>query len=89
MTLPVIRLLQEADGIASELVGEVVRQRSVTPEHWGEILRSLGEHRAIEYARARASEYAALAKEQLKAFPPCLERDALMALPDYLLARDR
>ena len=89
VTLPVIRLLQEADGIASELVGEVVRQRSVTPEHWGEILRSLGEHRAIEYARARASEYAALAKEQLKAFPPCLERDALMALPDYLLARDR
>ena len=31
----------------------------------------------------------ARAKALLQAFPPSLERDALMALPDYVLARDR
>jgi octaprenyl-diphosphate synthase len=89
VTLPVIRLLQAGDGAASEIVGEVVRQRQVTPERWSEILRLLGEYRSIEYARTRAAEFAGLAKEQLNAFAPSLERDALMALPDYLLTRDR
>ena len=34
-------------------------------------------------------EYAARAKECLAAFPAGAERDALMALPDYMLSRDR
>ena len=34
-------------------------------------------------------EYAERAKTCLDAFPPSLERDALLALPDYVLARDR
>jgi geranylgeranyl pyrophosphate synthase len=37
----------------------------------------------------RAQEQAALAKKQLYLFPPSDARDALMALPDYILARDR
>ena len=37
----------------------------------------------------KAQEYAATAKKQLYIFPPSHERDALMALPDYILARDR
>jgi octaprenyl-diphosphate synthase len=89
VTLPVIRLLQEGDGVAGALVGDVVRERSVTPERWAQILGLLRERRAIDYAQIKASEYAALAKEQLNAFSPGLERDALLALPDYLLTRDR
>ena len=89
VTLPVIRLLQLGDGAAGELVGQVVRDRSVTPERWDGIVRLLREHRAIDYARTRAAEYATLAREQLNAFSPSLERDALMALPDYLLTRER
>ena len=40
-------------------------------------------------AYERAVEYAERAKECLAVFPPSRERDALMALPDYVLARDR
>ncbi len=89
VTLPVIRLLQQGDGAASEMIAEVVRERSVTPERWKEIVSLLRERHAIEYAQIKASEYATLAREQLHAFSPCPERDALMALPDYLLSRDR
>ena len=89
VTLPVIRLLRQADGAVSELIGEVVRERSVTPERWHQISALLHEHHAVDYAQLKAAEYAALAKKQLYAFQPSPERDALMALPDYLLTRDR
>ena len=36
-----------------------------------------------------AVEYAERAKACLSIFPPSRERDALIALPDYVLARDR
>jgi octaprenyl-diphosphate synthase len=89
VTLPVIRLLQRGDAATAEMIHDVVRERSVTPERWREICRLLHETRSVEYAMDRAQEQAALAKKQLYLFPPSDARDALMALPDYILARDR
>jgi len=89
VTLPVIRLLQRGDAAAAEMIHDVVRERSVTPERWRDICRLLHETRSVEYAMDRAQEQAALAKKQLYLFPPSDARDALMALPDYILARDR
>jgi octaprenyl-diphosphate synthase len=85
----VIRLLQRAAPDVRELIYSVVRDRSVTAESWREICRLLHETRSIEYAMNKAQEQAALAKKQLYLFPPSHARDALMALPDYILARDR
>jgi hypothetical protein len=34
-------------------------------------------------------DFAERAKKPLYAFPPSAERDALLALPDYVLSRDR
>jgi geranylgeranyl pyrophosphate synthase len=53
------------------------------------LLRMLKEHASIDYAYRRAVEYAERAKKPLYAFPPGSERDALLALPDYVLSRDR
>jgi octaprenyl-diphosphate synthase len=89
VTLPVIYLLQRGDARASELVRAVVRDRTVTPEAWRELVRLLREHRATESAFEQASAYASAAKQYLDVFPVSPERDALMALPDYVLARDR
>lgn len=89
MTLPVIYLLERTDGAAAELVGRVVREREVSAECWRDLSRMLAEHRAFDYAHRRAAEYAERAKTHLDAFPPSPERDALKALPDYVLSRDR
>ena len=89
VTLSVIRLLQRADADTVSLVTDMVRDNDVTPERWREICRLLHETRSIDYAMGRAQEQAALAKAQLYVFPASDERDALMALPDYILARDR
>ena len=74
---------------ADRLIRTVVQERAVSPEQWRDILALLRDHRATGMAYERAVEYANRAKSCLAAFPASRERDALMALPDYVLARDR
>lgn len=89
MTLPLIHLLQQPGHRGGEIVREIIAARTATHEQWNEILGLLREHRSIEYASRRAVEFAERAKKQLTIFPPSSERDALIALPDYVLSRDR
>ena len=89
VTLPVIFLLERGGHEADRLIRTVVQERAVNQDQWRQILALLREHRAIELAYERAVEYANRAKTCLDAFPPSRERDALLALPDYVLARDR
>ena len=90
MTLPLIHLLQQDDE----------RRRADRPRHHRQphgrppssgtsCCACLKEHRSIDYAYRRAVEFAERAKKPLYAFPPSSERDALLALPDYVLSRDR
>ena len=89
VTLPIIFLRERGGEAAYGLVRTIVAERAVTPEQWREVLRLLKESRATELAYERAVEYAERAKQCLSIFPSSRERDALMALPDYVLARDR
>ena len=89
VTLPAILLLQRDGGRASELIRAAVSDRSIAQGDWNELQDLLHEHRAVEHAYDRAVEYATSAKQYLDVFPPSSERDALVALPDYVLARDR
>jgi octaprenyl-diphosphate synthase len=90
VTLPLIHLLcQEPDGVGSRIVRDIIATRTVTEEQWGDLLRSLKDHASIDYAYRRAMDFAERAKKPLYAFPPSSERDALLALPDYVLSRDR
>lgn len=88
VTLPIIHVLREGGPRLRESVATVVREHQLTPERWREISGALAERRSIDYAYARATEFGERAKQSLHAFPVCAERDALMALPDYLLSRD-
>jgi octaprenyl-diphosphate synthase len=90
VTLPLIHLLrQESDGVGSRIVRDIIASHTVTGDQWGQLLHSLKEQASIDYAYRRAVEYAERAKKPLSAFPPSAERDALLALPDYVLSRDR
>jgi octaprenyl-diphosphate synthase len=89
ITLPIIHLLKHGGAEAGTLIRRVAEQRQVTAEEWGRIRALLNEHRSIDYAYARAVEFGEAAKRHLKVFPPSHERDALTALADYVLARDR
>jgi octaprenyl-diphosphate synthase len=89
MTLPLIHLLQQPGHRGGKIVREIIEKRAATSDQWQEVLGLLRAHRSIEYASRRAIEFAERAKKQLQLFPPSSERDALLALPDYVLSRDR
>jgi octaprenyl-diphosphate synthase len=89
VTLPIIYLLRRGGDQADTLIRDVVRDRAVTNEQWREILRLMREHRTTDLAYSRALEYASRAKDCLSVFPPSREREALIALTDYVLSRDR
>jgi octaprenyl-diphosphate synthase len=89
ITLPIIHLLKHGGTEAETLVRGMVQDRDVTPENWTRVKELLAEHRSIEYAYARAVEFGEAAKRHLKVFPDSHEREALMALADYVLYRDR
>jgi octaprenyl-diphosphate synthase len=89
MTLPLIHLFRQDDEEGERIVREIIASHSTTREQWDVLLGILRKHRSIEYASHKAVEFAERAKKPLSAFPPSSERDALMALPDYVLSRDR
>jgi octaprenyl-diphosphate synthase len=89
MTLPLIHLLQQGEDAGEKIIRDIISSRTATDEQWTDLLSLLKKHRSIEYALRRAVEFAERAKKPLHAFPPSSERDALLALPDYVLSRDR
>jgi octaprenyl-diphosphate synthase len=89
VTLPIIFLRERGGSEADRLIREVVQERAVTTEQWRDLVHRLRDCRAPQLAYARAVEYGDRAKAALSAFPPSRERDALIALTDYVLARDR
>jgi len=89
MTLPLIHLLRSGDEVGTKIVRDIITSRAATEEQWAELLRILKERRSLDYAFRQAVDYAERAKKMLYVFPPSSERDALLALPDYVLSRDR
>jgi len=89
ITLPIIHLLSQDDEQADALVRSVVDTRNVTKEEWRDLRGLLARYDSIEYAHRTAVEFVERAKQALYAFPSGPEREALMALPDYVLSRDR
>ena len=89
VTLPIIYLLKRGGEAADHLIRSVVAERAVTKDQWREIIRMLREQNAPELAYEKATQYANVAKASLDVFPPSREREALKALADYVLSRDR
>lgn len=89
VTLPVIYLLQRDGKAASDLVRHIVDTGAATSDEWRELSLLIAQHRVIDSAYEKARESAEAAQRHLKLFPPSPEREALLALPDYVLARER
>jgi octaprenyl-diphosphate synthase len=89
VTLPIIHLLERTGRDARPIVEAIVRDRDVSREQWTDLKRMLHDSQAVSHASRQAEHYASLAQQQLAGFPPSLERDALMSLPEYVIARDR
>jgi octaprenyl-diphosphate synthase len=88
LTLPVIFLLRSTNGAAREVVSRVVEDRGFARVTRDELVRMARECGALDEARGMAESYADLARRDLLAFDPSPYREALEALPGFILARD-
>jgi octaprenyl-diphosphate synthase len=89
MTLPLIHLLRQNEEVGARIVRDIIHSKTIAPGQWEELLLTLKEHRSIDYAYRRATDFGERARKPLYTFPPSPERDALLALPEYILSRDR
>ena len=88
LTLPVIYMLGANDQEAREKVEMVVEDRSFARVSHPEIVALARRTGALDRASQVAAAQAAAAKHALGALDPSPVRNALMALPDFILARD-
>jgi octaprenyl-diphosphate synthase len=88
LTLPVIFLLRRAGSPAQEMVRAVLDDRGFGRVSREALVDLAREHGALDEARRAAERYAESARQQLRAFEPSPYREALEALPDFILARD-
>jgi octaprenyl-diphosphate synthase len=88
VTLPMIFLLRKGGRAASERVSMVLEDRGFERVSREEIVRLAREHGALDDARIMAEEYAARARRDLLAFDRSPYREALAALPEFILSRD-
>ena len=88
LTLPIIFLLRRSGRPGADAVSAVLADRGFGRVSRDELLRLAREHGALDEARALAERYAAAARADLLAFERSPYREALEALPDFILARD-
>jgi octaprenyl-diphosphate synthase len=88
VTLPLIYLIA-SEGTASEMVQTVMTAASYDTIPRRELLEAVERVGAIDQARARGDEYAAIARTALDDLPDSEFCESLKAIPTYVLDRDR
>lgn len=89
LTLPLIYLMQEGEPEHRDLIRTIILENDFNGVHREKVLALVEEYGTVNRVLDKAYEYALLAKKFLTGFSPCQARDALMAIPDYIVERDR
>src|SRR5262245_27489591 len=88
LTLPMIFLLRKSGSAGLEMVRAVLDDRGFGRVSRDELVRLARDHGALDEARTLAEQYADAARRDLEVFERSRYREALEALPDFILARD-
>ncbi len=89
LTLPLIYLMRDGKPEHRELIREIIRKDGFGGAHREKVLDLVREYRTADRVMEKAYEYARQAKKCLDGFSPCQARDALLAIPEYIVERDR
>ena len=88
-TLPLIAALERTSADERARVRGMLETRSLGAEQVEDVRRLVMRHHGVEYALARAHEYAAAARADLTPFAPSEERDTLALVAEFVVDRDR
>ena len=87
LTLPLIYLLEQGDVSHRALVQTVLDERDFRTVKRADILAILRDKRTLERTRNLALSFASRARDSLNAFSRCPAREALLALPEFVVSR--
>jgi octaprenyl-diphosphate synthase len=86
-TLPLIYLIQHGTAQQRELVRACIANGDEA--HFDDVLSAITHSGALDYTRRKAEKARESAKAAITAFPDSAEKDALWALADFAVERDR
>jgi octaprenyl-diphosphate synthase len=89
LTLPLIYLMRDGEPRHRELVRSALHNGDQNPAARDEIIQLVRDFHTADRVLEKAHDYARKARTCLDPFPSCQARDALMAIPDYIVERDR
>lgn len=89
ITMPLIYLLSVADEREREQIKDIIKNSLSGADELSMILVLFGKYSAIEKSFEIARKLVAEAKSELDIFPSSSEREALLKMADYALARNR
>lgn len=89
ITLPLIYLLKAASGKEVEEIKDIISSGNRSAEKLERVLYLFEKYGVIEESLRTAQIYMTEAKRELKIFSPSQQREALLSLADYAIARDR
>lgn len=88
VTLPLIYLLQMCTPEDAQKVVRISQDGGFENVAFTEVLEMVERYGALAAARKKAREFADEAKRCLRIFPESVFKDALMSLPDFIVARE-
>jgi len=88
-TLPLIATLERAMPAERDRIQSVLKRHSGDPGEIEEIRQLVERYGGVEYALSCARAYAQSAKEALAGFSPSDDKDTLLLIADFVVARDR
>jgi octaprenyl-diphosphate synthase len=89
LTLPLIYLMREGKPEHRDLIREIIRTDGFAGAGREQVLALVREYRTADRVIEKAQEYSRQARKCLDGFPPSRSLDALLAIPDYIVERDR
>ena len=87
ITLPLIHALENSSPEDKKTIISAVEQRALGEREADRVLELIRKYQGIEYSMRKAQNHAQEAKRMLKGFSPSPEKDALLAVADYVTER--
>jgi len=87
ITLPLIHTLSQCDSKEKAMIEKIVQSDPITPEDFSQVVELIEKYKGIQYTFDKAKRFIENAKQELRIFNPSKEKEALMAMADYVLER--
>lgn len=88
LTLPLIMVMKRCSDSERAVIKNALLSKTIAESALCHIIDILNKYEGLEYTRRLAQDFVERAKSHLSPFKPSLEKESLLALADYVVARE-